>query len=325
MLILATTIYLWLSWAMNFLALTYFKTVAEDLNITHAAQKHYISQQALSSHIRNLENELGVRLFDRNPRLSLTDAGRCLYEAVQGFDAINSSLNAQLNNIRKEERGELRLGLSFTRGQFILPLVLPQYALDHPHVHINIFEEHSSNLMERLIRGELDFWITADNPDIEGLSRDPLFEEHFFIVIPEKVLTSTVGDKIAQKILSSGPRDFRIEDVIDCPFVLLNPGNRSRDKFDNALRSRKLTPKILLETDNSQTAFALAQKEMALTIYSDMFLRNYAGELNRNVRIIPLDNCMPADVLHVYYKDENAKIRYKSSFLDNLHDAFAAR
>ena len=146
--------------------------------------------------------------------------------------------------------------------------------------------------MERLIRGELDFWITADNPDIEGLSRDPLFEEHFFIVIPEKVLTSTVGDKIAQKILSSGPRDFRIEDVIDCPFVLLNPGNRSRDKFDNALRSRKLTPKILLETDNSQTAFALAQKEMALTIYSDMFLRNYAGELNRNVRIIPLDNWM---------------------------------
>ena len=91
------------------------------------------------------------------------------------------------------------------------------------------------------------------------------------------------------------------------------------------MRSRKLTPKILLETDNSQTAFALAQKEMALTIYSDMFLRNYAGELNRNVRIIPLDNCMPADVLHVYYKDENAKIRYKSSFLDNLHDAFAAR
>ena len=96
---------------MNFLALTYFKTVADELNITHAAQKHYISQQALSSHIRNLENELGVRLFDRNPRLSLTDAGRCLYEAVQGFDSINSTLNEKLNNIRKEERGELRLGL----------------------------------------------------------------------------------------------------------------------------------------------------------------------------------------------------------------------
>jgi len=323
--ILATSIWLWLSLGMNFLALSYFKTVAEELNITHAAQKHYISQQALSSHIRNLENELGVRLFDRNPRLSLTDAGRCLYEAVQGIDAINSNLNAQLNDIRREEKGELRLGLTFTRGQFILPLVLPGYAVDHPHVHISIFEEHTGSLKERLIRGELDFWITADNPDIEGLSMDPLFEEHFLLVVPEKVLSGTVGEEAARKILSAAPEEFRMEDVIDCPFVLLNPGNRSRDKFDNALRSRKLTPNILLETDNSQTAFALAQKEMALTVYSDMFLRNYAGELNENVRMIPLEKYMPADVLHVYYREENAGIRYKRSFLDNLHAAFATR
>ena len=308
---------------MNFLALTYFKTVADELNITHAAQKHYISQQALSSHIRNLENELGVRLFDRNPRLSLTDAGRCLYEAVQGIDSINSTLNEKLNNIRNEERGELRLGLSFTRGQFILPSVLPGYALDHPQVHISIFEEHSSNLLERLIRGELDFWITADNPSVEGFTSDPMFEEHFFIVIPKKVLSSVTGPEKAALILNKKNEDFALEDIIDCPFVLLNPGNRSRDMFDNALRSRKLTPKILLETENSQTAFALAQKEMALTIYSDMFLRNYTGKLNPDVSIIPVDRFMPPDVLRVYYKEENARIRYKDSFLKNLHDAFA--
>lgn len=294
---------------MNFLILKYFKTVATELNITHAAQKLYISQQALSAHMRNLENELGVKLFNRTPRLSLTDAGRCLLEATEGYDRLTNVLNDKLNDIRNHERGELRIGLSFTRGQFILPSVLPLYAQSHPQVHIRIYEEPSNSLMERLLHGEIDFWVTAENPDIEGIHKEQLFKESFFLVVPEKIITID--------------EDFKLEDIINCPFVLLNPGNRSRDLFDNAVRARKLTPNIILETDNSQTAFALAQKEMAITVYSDMFLRNYSGKLNPRVKIIPLGKYIPSDILHVYYSEECKSSGYKQSFLKSLHKAFA--
>jgi len=308
---------------MNFLILKYFKTVATELNITHAAQKLYISQQALSAHMRNLESELGVKLFNRTPRLSLTDAGRCLLEATEGYDRLTNVLNDKLNDIRNHERGELRIGLSFTRGQFILPLVLPPYAQAHPQVHINIYEESSFSLMERLLHNEIDFWVTAENPDIDGIIKEPLFKESFYIVIPDKILTSIYGEKEAQEKLKKFERDFEIEDIIQCPFVLLNPGNRSRDLFDNALRARKLTPNIILETDNSQTAFALAQKEMAITVYSDMFLRNYSGKLNPRVKIIPLGKYIPSDILHVYYTEECRSSGYKQSFLKSLHKAFS--
>lgn len=294
---------------MNFLILKYFKTVATELNITHAAQKLYISQQALSAHMKNLENELGVTLFNRTPRLSLTDAGRCLLEATEGYDRLTNVLNDKLNDIRKHERGELRIGLSFTRGQFILPSVLPLYAQSHPQVHIRIYEEPSNSLMERLLHGEIDFWVTAENPDIEGIHKEQLFKESFFLVVPEKIINID--------------EDFKLEDIINCPFVLLNPGNRSRDLFDNAVRARKLTPNIILETDNSQTAFALAQKEMAITVYSDMFLRNYSGKLNPRVKIIPLGKYIPSDILHVYYTEECNSSGYKQSFLKSLHKAFA--
>ena len=294
---------------MNFLILKYFKTVATELNITHAAQKLYISQQALSAHMRNLETELGVKLFNRTPRLSLTDAGRCLLEATEGYDRLTNVLNDKLNDIRNYERGELRIGLSFTRGQFILPSVLPVYAQSHPQVHIRIYEEPSNSLMERLLHGEIDFWVTAENPDIEGIHKEQLFKESFFLVVPEKIINID--------------EDFKLEDIINCPFVLLNPGNRSRDLFDNAVRARKLTPNIILETDNSQTAFALAQKEMAITVYSDMFLRNYSGKLNPRVKIIPLGKYIPSDILHVYYSEECKSSGYKQSFLKSLHKAFA--
>ena len=308
---------------MNFLILKYFKTVATELNITHAAQKLYISQQALSAHMRNLESELGVKLFNRTPRLSLTDAGRCLLEATEGYDRLTNILNDKLNDIRNHERGELRIGLSFTRGQFILPLVLPPYAQAHPQVHINIYEEPSFSLMERLLHNEIDFWVTAENPDIEGIHKEPLFKESFYIVIPNKILDSIYGEKAASVIIKKFESDFELEDIIQCPFVLLNPGNRSRDLFDNALRARKLTPNIILETDNSQTAFALAQKEMAITVYSDMFLRNYSGKLNPRVKIIPLGKYIPSDILHVYYTEECRSSGYKQSFLKSLHKAFS--
>jgi len=308
---------------MNFLILKYFKTVATELNITHAAQKLYISQQALSAHMRNLESELGVKLFNRTPRLSLTDAGRCLLEATEGYDRLTNILNDKLNDIRNHERGELRIGLSFTRGQFILPLVLPPYAQAHPQVHINIYEEPSFSLMERLLHNEIDFWVTAENPDIEGIHKEPLFKESFYIVIPDKILDSIYGEKAASERIKKFESDFELEDIIQCPFVLLNPGNRSRDLFDNALRARKLTPNIILETDNSQTAFALAQKEMAITVYSDMFLRNYSGKLNPRVKIIPLGKYIPSDILHVYYTEECRSSGYKQSFLKSLHKAFS--
>ena len=308
---------------MNFLILKYFKTVATELNITHAAQKLYISQQALSAHMRNLESELGVKLFNRTPRLSLTDAGRCLLEATEGYDRLTNILNDKLNDIRNHERGELRIGLSFTRGQFILPSVLPGYAQEHPQVHINIYEEPSVSLMERLLHNEIDFWVTAENPDIDGIHKEPLFKESFYIVIPYKIMEKVYGQKGAEEKLKKIENDFELEDVINCPFVLLNPGNRSRDLFDNALRSRKLTPDIILETDNSQTAFALAQKEMAITVYSDMFLRNYSGKLNPKVKIIPLGKYIPSDILRVYYTEECRSSGYKQSFLKSLHKAFS--
>lgn len=62
---------------MNFLHLKYFLLVAEELNITRAAERLYISQQSLSNHISNMEKELDVKLFTRSPKLSLTYAGIC--------------------------------------------------------------------------------------------------------------------------------------------------------------------------------------------------------------------------------------------------------
>jgi len=308
---------------MNFLALKYFKAVAEELNVTHAAQKLYVSQQALSFQIRKLEEELGVELFTRNPKLFLTDAGQCLYEAVSGYDGVTNLLNDKLNEIRSGIRGELRLGLSFTRGQFILPLIIPTYVKENPKVTIKLFEQSSQQLMEKLLKHEIDYWITAEKPQLEGLTSEPLFTERFFLVVPKSVILSSLGKQKGSQVLQKMETELSLEDLVECPFVLLNPGNRSRDLFDNAMRALHIAPEIIMETDNSQTAFALSQKEMAITVYSDMFLKNYSGKLNPNVLIIPLDKYIPSDELHVFRSADVNYSTYKKRFLEIIHKTFS--
>ena len=83
---------------MNFLHLKYFLLVAEELNITRAAERLYISQQSLSNHISNMEKELDVKLFTRSPKLSLTYAGDLLVETATQILDLHSQYLAKVGD-----------------------------------------------------------------------------------------------------------------------------------------------------------------------------------------------------------------------------------
>ena len=95
---------------MNFLHLKYFLLVAEELNITRAAERLYISQQSLSNHISNMEKELDVKLFTRSPKLSLTYAGDLLVETATQILDLHSQYLAKVGDINRHYMGLLRLG-----------------------------------------------------------------------------------------------------------------------------------------------------------------------------------------------------------------------
>ena len=117
---------------MNFLHLKYFLLVAEELNITRAAERLYISQQSLSNHISNMERELDVKLFTRSPKLSLTYAGDLLVETATQILDLHSQYLAKVGDINRHYMGVLRLGISHTCGLALLPEILPQFQAEFP-------------------------------------------------------------------------------------------------------------------------------------------------------------------------------------------------
>ena len=99
---------------MNFSNLQYFVTVADELNVTKAAEKLYISQQSLSNQIIKLENELGVKLFARNPGLKLTYAGDRLYKSARHILDLHNQMLSEIEDIKDNKKGKLRIGISHT-------------------------------------------------------------------------------------------------------------------------------------------------------------------------------------------------------------------
>src|SRR4051812_3861590 len=106
-----------------------FVTVIEQKNFTRAAEILNISQPNVSLHIRNLENEFGTKLIHRSPKqVQITEAGQILYRHAKQILLHFEEARHEINDLRHVVTGKLRVGASFTIGEYILPKVLAEYA-----------------------------------------------------------------------------------------------------------------------------------------------------------------------------------------------------
>lgn len=256
---------------MNFRNLHYFLMVAEEKNITHAAQRLYISQQSLSGHISKLEEELGVPLFERGPELTLTYAGERLELIARRMCSLEQEILRETDEIRDRRRGRLRLGISYTCGRVILPTILPEFHRTHPLVEFSLMEGNHQQLNEWLSKSEIDVLIGYMPIDVMGAEVTTLLRERLFLVCPKRLTAAIFETGIAQMREHKRPElDMRV--FQKQPFILLKKGNRVRAMLDSYLAKMGFSPAVMLETENIETAFALAEYGMGITVYPELFL-----------------------------------------------------
>jgi LysR family transcriptional activator of glutamate synthase operon len=146
--------------------LMYFQAAAKHEHFTRAAEAVNIAQPALSRQIRNLETELGVRLFDRVGRgVKLTAAGRSILPRVERVLAEINGIRGDVRMLSNLEGGTVALGFLHSIGAHLLPSVLAAFRAQHPHVGFTLHEGSRSELEERVRQGELDLAITSPLPE----------------------------------------------------------------------------------------------------------------------------------------------------------------
>ncbi|MHC4136153.1 MAG: LysR family transcriptional regulator [Planctomycetota bacterium] len=157
-----------------------FLAVRKHLNYTHAAQDLFLSQPAVSRQVRQLERELGVRLFEQiGKSLHPTDAGETLTrEAEKILGALERTAEA-VRAHRSAEHGSLRVGASTTPGFYLLPGLLGRFHARYPRVDLRYAVENSLRIEQMIVRNELDLGFVGahlahDDLDLERLVDDEI-------------------------------------------------------------------------------------------------------------------------------------------------------
>lgn len=143
---------------MNIRIIKYFITIIEnDLNITKAAQKLYISQPALSKAINKFENDNSIIIFERaSGRLQkLTPAGVTLYIEGKKLLANYEKMKEALINEAYEIKGNINIGISPVIISYLFPTVLPKFIKENPQINLSIIEEGAVNLQSKLISDQI--------------------------------------------------------------------------------------------------------------------------------------------------------------------------
>ena len=186
---------------INFLNLEYFLAAAEELNFTRAAKRLYISQQSLSNHISNMEKEFDVVLFNRTSPLTLTYAGQALKVRARQLLDLKDETYREIADIKDFSTGQLSIGVSHTRGRFILPEILPTYQSEFPGIELRLVEGNSSELARDLLHGDIDLMIDLLPFTAENVATVPICQEEILLVVPDAVLKKTVDRSIVRMVL----------------------------------------------------------------------------------------------------------------------------
>lgn len=195
-----------------------FLTVCEEMSITKAAKRLYITQQAASDHIRRLEKQYGVTLFHRKPEFTLTDEGRSMRKSLQSIRVLEINMERNLQHYADGTKGSFKVGISTSRAPVILPLILPEFTKEYPLVTISFDEEDTQILEERLRQGQIDLFIGVNTTSDASFSIKTLTLDEIMLVISEDLLYQTFERK--QFMDNQGKIDLR--KFTEVPFVLPN-------------------------------------------------------------------------------------------------------
>ena len=307
---------------VNFLHLKYFLMVAEELNITRAAERLYISQQSLSNHIGHLEKELNVKLFTRSPKLSLTYAGDQLVQTATQILDLHSQFLIKVGDINRNYLGVLRVGISHTCGLAMLPNILPAFREEFPMVEFSLFEGNSNQLEDELAHGRVDLIICFQPIIMEGVTTVPLTEQRLMMVVPRTFTDQLFGNR-AEEVRAQFAEGADISAFQTMPFILIKKGNRTRNIIDQYFSRYFFKPKLILETENTVTTLAMAQSGVGVTICPELFLRALppAPASATGVDVFPLSDPSTFSKLVVGYRGDRYLSHFGERFIDMAREA----
>lgn len=271
--------------------LKYFLAVAEELHFRRAAERLYISQPGLSRQIKQMENDLGITLFERhNRKVVLTQAGNYLKKEVA---LILKSLDQSLQHaklLNDGKKGDLKLGYVGSAMQKIIPNLLLDFEAKHPNVVFSLKELDNQTQIQELLSFDLDLGFVRLERVPIGLEIQPVLKESFCLVLPKNHQANSKNIKDLSR--------FK-----DDPFILFD-NKYSTSYYEKVMQifdDSGFTPIVSHNTIHAGSIYKLVENGFGISIVP----KSLAATENKNITFIELNKIKQRTTLSLVWNKSN--------------------
>lgn len=212
---------------MEIRVLRYFLEVAREESITHAAVRLHVSQPTLSKQMKDLETELGQKLFVRtNYSIRLTDAGMLLRKRAEDLLRMSDRITEEFRTLSADEGGDIHIGCAESDGMRCLARCFRDVQARHPRVRCHLYSGNTEDLAGRLDSGILDFAVIVQDVDLT---------KYNYLELP---YADTWGVIMRKDSPLAGQEAVRMEDLLELPLICSRQGMKAdypkffREKVD---------------------------------------------------------------------------------------------
>ncbi len=293
---------------MTLQQLRYLVEVAQrGFNVSEAAEALFTSQPGVSKQIKQLENDLGIIIFERvGKRLTgVTEAGGQVLAHARRILAETENLKRYVDDYTHGQHGALVIATTHTQARYALPEAISRFRTRYPEVTLTLHQGMPDQFAEWLMRGDVDLAIATEAlKDVSGIVALPCRQWHHAIVVPE-----------AHPLLSAGA--ISLAELASYPLITYVRGVAGRIGMDAVFERQGLTPRIVLDALDADVVKTYVGLGMGVGIIAEHAfdpLRDPAAGL----RLIQARHLFPANTTHVAIRRSTLLRRFEYDFIEDF-------
>jgi len=301
----------------------YVYTVYQERSFTKAAEKLFISQPALSSMVKKVENEINTAIFDRstNP-ISLTSEGEFYIESIEKIMVIVADIESHFNISKDKSQNRLVFGGSAFFCVYVLAPFTEEFKKKYSSASINFVEEKNKDIVEGLEDGRIDFALEVDDMRRNSLSYLNWDDEKIIMAVPAKfeineslkAFRLTTEDIISKRYLQEAVQPVRLSLFRNEKFIFLREGNDSHTRGMEMCRKAGYSPNIAMVVDSLMTAYHLAVEGNGIAFIRSS-LPQYIED-NHKIFFYKIDDVLASRMIRLYYRKSHQLKQLSKVFLD---------
>ncbi|WP_071394000.1 LysR family transcriptional regulator [Bacillus tuaregi] len=253
-----------------------FVTLVEVKNFTKTAEILRMSQPSVSLHIKNLEKEFQTKLFLRSPKIiQITPTGELLYDRAKQMITIYEKTKQDILEHQNSIQGELKIGASFTIGEYILPSLLFELQKKYPELELQVTIGNTEEIVQSVRLLQVDIGLIEGHTNEKELTVHPFMQDELFIV-------ASNNHELTYK------QEVSMTDLQNREWVVREVGSGTREFFNHVVRTNGLKVKSLLSISSNQGIKEMLIHGMGLSLLSHSVIKR--DVLHKQLSIIPLQN-----------------------------------